>query len=622
MTKDIIVEYHNKQKEVKLEDHLWWNKQDKEIHESIKSVINTLQERQAYRENLNYINARLYSNIELLTALNRNLPSQTRTSRITYNVVKSCIDTVASKIAKAKPKPQFLTDGGNYAQQQRAKNLTQYVEGVFYDTDLYEIAQKVFIDGCVFGTGLIKFYIENSKVKAERVLPTEIVVDEREATYGKPQQMHQTKTVNRSTLLALYPEHAEEIMIAEAIDSTQKETVDLVKVTESWHLPSTIDSKDGKHCITLSSCTLLSETYEKAYFPFVTYKWSDSLVGFFGQGLSEELTGMQVEINKLLQAIQKAQHLIAVPRVAVDSGSKISVGNLGNDIGSIFRYTGTKPDFFTPQAMNAEVYNHLKWLIQSAYEKTGVSQLSAGSKKPSGLDSGVALREFQDIESERFMLTGMRFEKMFLDASKIIIDLSRDIYKDNKSLKVNVKGSEFIETINWKDVDLADDKFIMKAYPVSLLPTTPEGKLAKVQELIQAGFITKEDGLSLLDFPDLKSVQNLDLAASKLIDKTIYLITDKGEYNPPEPEQNLQLLIKKAHQSYLKGRLDSLEQSKLELLLRLIDDSKRLIQMAAVGENPEAPIDQSMGQEAPTQLEELPTQGQVEDLPQTDLIPR
>jgi hypothetical protein len=256
--------------------------------------------------------------------------------------------------------------------------------------------------------------------------------------------------------------------------------------------------------------------------------------------------------------------------------------------------------------MNAEVYNHLKWMIQSAYETTGVSQLSAQSKKPAGLDSGVALREFSDIETERFMLTGQRWEQMFLEASKIIIEMSRDMYTEDKTLAVTIPGHRFIESIKWKDVDLTNDQFVMKVFPTSLLPTTPAGRLQKVQELIQAGFISKENGIALLDFPDLGAYESLETSNLNLIKKTVTDIVDMGKYQPPEVYMNLDHAIQHAHKSYLEGRVNNLPEERLELLLRFIDDCERL----KILSQPEQPV---IAEE---------TQATAEQQPTSDLIPQ
>lgn len=590
-------------------DYQWYAKPDHAQYQAIFSVVDRIDKEQSFRSNLNIRHARLYSNLEALglsiyatgsigSANNNN----TATGRITYNLVKSCIDTAASKIAKAKPKPQFLTQGGDYALREQAKKLTKYVEGVFYDCDYYIVAAKAFIDGCVFGTGVIKFFKKDGKIACERVLPEEIKVDDNDGLYGRPKSMYQTKQLSRAVLIDLYPEFEQQIRSATSSTNVSS-NIDLVQIVEAWHLGA-----QGKHTIAIENVTLFSEKWEKDHFPFVFYRWSDRLTGFFGQGLAEELSGTQLEINRTLRNIQLAQKLVAVPRIAISEQSKISTTQLSNEIGSIIRYNqaGGPPTFHTPTAMNPEVYNHLKWLIQSGYEKTGISQLSATSKKPSGLDSGAALREYSDIESERFMLTSMQYEKLSLDSAKIIIDMSRDMYEEDKSLRISVPGKEFIETIPWKEVNLKDDHYMMKLFPVGILPDTPAGRLAKVQEMIQAGLIPQDKALELLDFPDLEAYESLETANSKLIEKDIYKMLETGKYMPPEPTSDLAAAAQTAHKHYLKGRSDDLDENRLELLLRYIDDAERLAKQQAPEE---------------TTVPQTPVAAIPEPLPQSDLLP-
>ena len=574
----------------------WWHANEQELPKSVAAVVNTIDASQTSRSIMNEKYSRLYSNLELRGFLTGQMNSDSFiNNKVTFNVIKSCIDTAKSKIAKNKPKIQFLTEDGDYALKQRAENLTKYVEGVFYDADVYSHAQTIFTHGCVFGTGVMKVFVENEKICVEPVFIQELKIDDMDAAYGKPRQMHQVKYVSREVLLNQYPEHHDAIMGLSGKDMIRAGTTynaDMVKVIESWHLRSGKDAKDGKRCITVESAVLFSEEYAKDYFPFVFFRWSDRIAGFFGQGLAEELIGIQIEINKILKNIQKAMHLIAVPRIAVDQSSKISTSTIQNEIGSIFKYAGNPPSFFTPTAMNAETYNHLKWLIQSAYEVSGISQLSATGKKPAGLDAAVALREYQDIETERFMITAQKYEKVFMQLTEMIVDMSRDMYEANPKLEMKVQTSKFIKTIKWKDVNLEDSQFVMKMFPVSLLPSTPAGRLQKVQELIQSGFIDKDQGLALLEFPDLDSVQNLQMSALKLAEKQLYEITENGKYVGPEPQQNLDLSIQLAQQSFLRGKIDNLGEDKLELLLRYIDDAERL-KSQAVPQQEQMPVEEA-----------------------------
>jgi hypothetical protein len=507
---------------------------------------------------------------------------------MSLNVVASCIDTASSKIAKMRPRPIFLTEDGDWALQHKAKQLTKFMDGAFDLMGLYLKSQRMFVDACVFGTGFIKFFEkDNERVDCERVIPEEIVVDDAEGAYGDPQQMFQNKMISRDVLIAMFPDKEEQIKAAQSnLTLEQAVSRDFIKVTEAWRLPSTKDANDGAHSIVIPSCTLFSESYNKKRFPFICFRWKPKLTGFYGMGLAEELLPIQLEINKLVRSIQKAQHLMAVPRVFVHRSSKINTQHFSNEHGSVVTYDTDPPIFNTAPAMSAEVYQHLENLYKKAYEISGVSMLSATAKKPAGLNSGAALREYNDIESERFQLQGMRWEELFMDAADITIDKTKDIAKKNPALKVKLTSGRNAEVIKWRDVNLDEDQYVMRKFPTSMLPTEPAGKLQKVQELAQAGMIDKDTALSLLDFPDLEAAKSIQLETMDLTKKMITIMLEQGRYMSPEPYMDPISAQKIAQSAYLKGRNNDVPDEKLELIRRFMQDCEALKMLSAQGKAP------------------------------------
>ena len=117
--------------------------------------------------------------------------------------------------------------------------------------------------------------------------------------------MHQEKYVHKDVLKQMFPKFEMEIDRASYVASGEgsystSNIKDMIKVIESWHLKSGPNAKDGKHTICISDATLFEEEYYKDDFPFVFFRWNVRPVGFFGQGLAEQLSGLQLEINKTL----------------------------------------------------------------------------------------------------------------------------------------------------------------------------------------------------------------------------------------------------------------------------------------------------------------------------------
>lgn len=548
-------------------DAFWYLDAEEDIYKSVFALIPTLDKNQQERRDILADYDRLYSNEALPTQLTnrRSGVSRLAARRVTYNVVKSCVNTAAAKISKSKPKPLFLTSGGKLKLQRKAKKLTKFIEGAFTAMDIYTIAQRAFKDSCIYGTGAIRFFVDMHacQVRCERVDISELYVDDMEAIYGQPRQIHHKRLMSRARLAEMFPKFKVEIYKASPAKApdgsrTKGNQADLVEVIESWKLPEepsfipvTETYRDGDEAedkeprgvraICIDTATLFSEPYDKDYFPFVFHRWEDPLSGFWGTGLTEELVGIQTEINQLLKVIQHSHRLLGGLRIAVEKGSKVNPNHLTNEIGAIVEYIGSKPESLNFTGVSQEIYSHLETLFKRAFEITGISMLSAQAKKPGGLDSGVALREFHDIESERFVLVSQRYESMFLDAARIVIDMSRDIHVEKPDYKVNVVGKKFIESIPWKDVDLPNDQYEMKVFPVSGLPTTPAGRLQTVTEMMSNGLLSQDEGKALLEFPDLEETMSLHTAAVDDIKMIIEHFEDGGDYISPEPFMNLEL---------------------------------------------------------------------------------
>lgn len=614
---DVPVHYYgNDGSEVKASGKAkWWLAKEGEAHTHVFNVIKKIKQHNGHRTNNNLYFAKLYSNMDIAglaggmygRTANQDILGQ---NKVTYNVVKSCIDTAAAKIAKTKPRPYFLTEEGSFNLQERSKNLNKFMVGQFEmvgtgwgeDRTLYGMGRQCFVDACIFGTGAIKLYInDKNEIKAERVFIDEILVDETDGRYRNPHQLHQVKLVHRDTLLEKFPKkyHGRIKACKSAMSTDDQTTADMIEVAESYHLPSYPGAKDGKKVICIENATLMEKDYTKGYFPFLFQRWSLNPLGFYGMGLAEELKGIQIAINKILRDIMVAQHLMSKPQVWLEMQSKVVAKHINNEIGGIKYYSGTPPSFMVPQAMSAEVYQHLETLYNKAYEITGISQLSAQSSKPAGLNSGVALREFQDIETERFALAGSMYEDFYIDASYMMIDMLRDLVEKGEKPEVRAQDGNFMRRLSFKDIDIPNDKSTIKAYPTNLLPTTPAGKLQKVQEMTEAGMFTQEEALDLLDYPDISKVNRMKLAPRKAVQKMVDNIVEKGVYESPEPYIDLMYARNYAQSMYCSGRSEGMPEDKMDLLRRFMDDCMALLEP----DQPETQLGEPM-EEVP--LEQMP----------------
>lgn len=579
----------------------WWNIEDEsKVHIYAVEQLRFLDQNQTYMSQKNLRNVRLYGNLDVMgltpfnylrsTGMNTNLGFP---SRVTYNIVQSCVDTLVAKIAKQKIKPTFLTKGGDYYAQKKAKQLDKFMVGLFHKANLAEAARRTLMDCLILGTGALKIYEEDGEVKFERVFVEQIKCDELEGFTGNPRTMYQYSYIDRKVCAGLYPEHAEAIKKAPSAAPTAGvyNLQDLILIVESWRLPSNKEKTDGKHCICVDGATLLLEDWTRDSFPFVFIKYTQLPLGFWADGLADQLVGLQVEVNRTLYSIQQAMRLMSAPKVLVDSATKIPAGTLNNETGAIVRYTGKEPNYIAPTPISPVVMDYLETLYRKAYEISGISQLSATGKKPSGLDSGKALREYSDIESERFISLGQKYEEFHIAVTYQALHVVKDIIARTGSYKsLAFDRKHGIEEIHLDNIGEPDD-YIIQCFPASMLSQTPAGRKQDVVELIQAGLIPQEYALDLLDFPDLEGFQSLATSDLKSIQKILDKIQETEEYISPEPYLNLKLARKLGHQYYLRSMTEDHPEKVQDLLRMWVDDCQAMIDALAQPEQPaELPV--------------------------------
>lgn len=582
----------------------WWMADKDQVHAHLIQLVKRISDNQQDQRLQDVRHAYLYNSYQSSSmGSSALLPER---YHVTYNIVKSAVDTVTAKLAQRELRPRTLTEGGTFDKQQRAKKLTKFHDGLFRAGGVYRLGPEVLKDACIFGTGAVKVIPDHEcgTIRFERVPIRELLVDDLEAKYGDPQSLYQRRLVSRDRLMEMFEdkrgliESAQSAADPDSRSSRRNETVDMVEVIEGWHL-----GEEGRHVIAIEGATLWDEAWEWGCFPFAFMKYTSKIDSFYGQGISEELMGTQLEINKLLRDIQRAQHLIAVPRVLMERSSKVTPAHLNNEIGGAIKYDGKEPKFLTPTAMNNEIYGHVKWLIASGFEKVGVSRMAATGTKPTGLDSRPALREYDQQTTERFAITEMNYRNFFEDLAKLSAKLAAQMYADGVSLEVATENRQFLETIKWSDVDPKDDIYVTKIYVSSLLPLQPSARLQKIEEQVRAGWMDRITGMQLMDHPDTEAWETLELADRQFVEYALSSILESGKYIAPEPEIKPEAAVNLARKVYLQARRAEAPPERLELLLRWIEAASSLVS------TPVAP-------------EAGPVQAVPQPLPESGLLPQ
>jgi hypothetical protein len=227
----------------------------------------------------------------------------------------------------------------------------------------------------------------------------------------------------------------------------------------------------------------------------------------------------------------------------------------------VIEHDGNAPQFVAPNPVAPQQIQFLEWLIQKAYEISGISQMSASSKNPLGSNaSGKALDTMYDIESDRFAQVETGYAMFICDLGTLMIDEARDMVaeagdRDGDSDLKKSDLAKWIRDIDWAKVDIDAGDYHLGVEPINFLPDSRAGKLAFVKEMASAGLIPDPSmTASLFDEPDiarmnrwtLGPVRNLERVMEGLADPKVQMLDIA-----PDEYMNLKLGILMA-----KGELE------------------------------------------------------------------
>jgi hypothetical protein len=560
----------------------WWNKSS--VYSSIVGDVRSIMDSQKGRLDELLVYLQLYSNRQISgfrgAQYSRRDELTRQRDRLSLNVCRSVVNAVVAKISTNRTRPVFLTEGGNWKQQLMGKDLARFIDGQFYAAQIYKKNRQSFRDGCIFGTGPLKVYIdwsdeEKPEIRADRTLPGELWVDDVDGRYGEPSQLYHLKEMGREKVAAMYPDKASEIKGAGLIEDQDyylDSLADPISVIEGWHLESAVGHGDGRQAICTNMCDLEVNDYSRRRFPFAIFRWLDAILGFLGEGLIYELVGIQVEINKILRKISQHMHL-ASSFVVANRGSKVIKEHLRNTPWTLLEYTGDKPTFETVAAISPEYFMQLDRLYAKAFETAGITQLFAQGLKPKGLDSGKALREFKDTESERFMDVSQAWEEFHLDIAVQMIELAREIEERTPGYHVMAKVEDgTLRKIMFKDVDLDATKYLMQPKPSSAFAKDPAAKFQQVKDLLEAIPDLQPYALKLLGYPDLESLERRITAPLDTIERITDDMIYEGKYTPPDAFIDMPMALSITRGKYQWAKNSGLPPNRLDMLVRFMTE--------------------------------------------------
>lgn len=500
---------------------------------------------------------------------------------LVFNVCYSLTNTVRNRICSFRPRAQFLPDGGDYKVQQGARDMTEMSDAWAEEVRYQDEASMAFRDLITGDGGVYKVWIEGRKIKGARFPSWEFLYDEAEGIYGEPQCAYHVRYMP-------VEQAAEEFGVPEAQLKTQTVSAppsiiyitnrELVRVVEAWQRASQDEDGNivnGKHALVCGATAKYVEDWEFDGFPLSQKLFDERSVGMWGVGGITMLRAIQLELNELQRTLRETHHLSASKIVQLQEGEEAS-SKLTNDYVTIVRYKNQPAQIDTPPAVNGEIYQYAELLNKQAYDTWGVSQFIAAGQKQPGLNAAVAIREASDLQTDRLALLSQRWEDMRVEVAGWWWRFTKQLAK--KGVKPEWRA---VTHGVWRKLTMtnADAEYEIRRFPTSVFGQTVAARLQRATELIQGGFLSKEDALKALDLPDLSPIIDLTLAVPNAMEAICDSILNDGKYQTPDPyidEDSPGKFYAYAKARYLKAMYDgsNYPDDRLSMMRRLIDTVK------------------------------------------------
>lgn len=427
------------------------------------------------------------------------------------NVIKSVIDSLVSKLANQKVRPYFNPINGTWKTKKVVKNIQQYFDILFDKEDINRKVSDAFRDACIMGRSYIFISPLNNKIM---VLPAHCVATlKSEENYGEVK-------------------HGLVRLLHFPTSSLKDYDISYTGAQSRCSLYMYFDTDEEVCKIFVNNSLKKTIPYKHNEMPWITVYYNSPILGNESTSIVQELDGIQTQIDFINAQISAATQLTPANQTFVIEGSNLNPKDLSNKAGVVYGIkmppgVNTPPVVSVQQRMfDPQWQQLLEYYIKQAYEIIGISQLSAMSKKPSGLDSGTALATMEDIESDRFETQVSNYIRVFVDLANLIIDI---VDEDAEVLPSDIN----VSAIKWKDVKKQKQLFKIQYSAATALSKDPAEKIKQIVQMTQIGLITPDKVANFLDMPDLEDAYSEASATSDGVSQCISRAIEDDDFDIP-----------------------------------------------------------------------------------------
>lgn len=410
------------------------------------------------------------------------------------NVIKSVIDSLVSKLSNNKVRPFFTPVDGTFKTKKVIRQAQQFFD-VYYDKiNLNNIVEEVFRDACIFDIGYI--LINPFTFEVERV----------------PSYCIEELNVNGENKVALIKWlHQPSLMLDKYDIESDEQYVNVEMLLKENEAVLYVNEKPVK-------------TVSTTVYPVVNVFYNEPIHNGKTVSIVDELEGIQTQIDLINAKIAATSQLTPANVIFVDENSGLKESDVNNKDCQIYPIgiepgnTANPITVVTPVPYDASWNSMLDFYINKAYDMIGISQLSAQSRKPSGLDSGVALQTMEDIESDRFEVQVSHYINTYMNVTRKLIEV---VPADQEILPADKYQSK----MTWASLKEQNNLFRVQYSAATSLSKDPAERAKQIIQMSQIGLITPSKAAELMDMPDLTDAytdaEAMEMAVAAVINNAI-----------------------------------------------------------------------------------------------------
>jgi len=524
-----------------------------------------------------------------------------------YNVIMQCSDALGARVYKERPFVQVCPIA-DFKARIKSKKLSRWLDGSFFDLEIWPIVEQAGEDARAWGTGFVKVDVDpiTNDPRITRIIQDEVIIDEDENDSGKVKRLCIRIFANRDEMLAAYGNNPEAV---EAIETAPKaesglyfgndiDYTNVIILREAWSLPRGSKIK-GRYLLTIGDFALADKEWTRKDFPLAKLPFKGMSTSWFGMGMPEMALGLQREVDRQMAADWENQRRAAWPRILYNASANINPGSLGDKSNGLVPVTGSLDGikFVFPPSGDPRVDAKLEQKVRQIKELFRMND-QATMGLPRRELSGTAIEKAEVVDDAAHLPQLQALEDFVVRIGYLLIEAGEQCKPT-----VRMPGRQ-VQEIKWEDVNIAQSSYSLRAFPVGRLSKDMATRQKQIDTWYAQGKISKETAMRLEQVPDVDGFMDLVNSSGDLVEEVLDLMIETGEYIPPTGVEDLGAAHEQAQSRYMYERKPSMKtpQDRLDLIMKYIVALEQLMDEASPPASAAAPgvgITPPMGAPAP-----------------------